>query len=653
MKAMPKHLLAALSGILGSLSVGLGQEDDPREDTEKLIDEVDALLKTLDVDSLGDEVTPAVPPQDVLPPAKEGNEPFRADKALMPSALLGQEPKTDPPEPKTVLLEPKAVLTPTSATTGSSSRGNAINPLDAFSIEQLKRRYEQMSYEELLRFVDTIDRGVLDDKSASPEAISLIGVEPLEPVREPISPSPAADASPVPLIDSPIADSPRMETNALVEEYVVLDEDRINDVLAEKIREAIQETRIAHAGTGYPAPSRSVKKAETYCNKVLAQLTKPEYKQYRRDVLLALIRMYEKAQMKVEVAKAIERFLEEFASDPKYPFENGEKEPTIADMHLWLGRVYRDIGAFRMAINKFYDALNATLSVPKERKFEFKSISDVAMLEIADTYLEMEDYDNSIKFFSRLLKVDDLHEIEKANVLFKHAYSHYQRARSNLRREARLKDDPEKKDVRIEYDPGTAPKYDFARVKHGLRDFAFRFPKSYYVPESYYLLALTHDELNEKDDALAQVKALLDKSPYHPDAIAKAQNHPTRVIDRVEVAKMLALWNFWKKKTGNYLANQFYEDGDYFHSLRVYQALEGIDEAPSWRIPLRYQTGLCYERLGNVGEARRVYEELLETPPTDATSKNVKLVLEMAKQRANFVGWATAADKLLLKASRY
>jgi len=396
-----------------------------------------------------------------------------------------------------------------------------------------------------------------------------------------------------------------------------------------------------------------VKKAESYCNKVLIQLTKPEHKQYRRDIHLALVRMYEKAQMKVDAARAIERFLEEFASDPKYPFENGENVPTIADVHLWLGRTYRDIGAFRMAVNKFYDALNATLSVPKGKEFEFKDLSDAAMLDIADTYLEMEDYDNSIKFFSRLLKVSDLHEIEKGNVLFKHAYSHYQRARSNLRREARLKQDPKQKGVVVQYDPGTAPKYDLARVKHGLKDYAFRFPKSYYVPESYYLLALTHDELNEKDDALAQVQALLLNSPYHPDEIARAQNHPTRVIDRAEVAKMFALWNFWKKKTGNYLANEFYEDGDYFHSLRVYQALAAIDAAPTWQIPLRYQMGLCYERLGNVGEARRVYEELLETPPTVVTSANVKLVLDMAKQRANFVGWATSADKLLLKASRY
>ena len=110
-------------------------------------------------------------------------------------------------------------------------------------------------------------------------------------------------------------------------------------------------------------------------------------------------------------------------------------------------------------------------------------------------------------------------------------------------------------------------------------------------------------------------------------------------------------WNFWKKKTGNYLANEFYEDGDYFRSLRVYQALANIDDEPSWEIPLRYQVGLCHERLGNVGEARRIYEQLEDTPPEQATSKNVKLVINMAKQRANFVGWATSTDKLLLKAS--
>ena len=638
----------ALLGVFASTTALLGQDEDPRQDTEKLINDVDALLKSLETDPDDVIAAPAEPAPDVVPPTKEETEPFRADDALMPQALI-QKPK--PVDPVTTL--------------STAAGGLAVDPLDKLNIQQLQQRFEGMTLNELLKFVKTIDSASSGDSGSTtlPGNVQLIkqpagdgsGAETTAAEESGSSDDPSSPRV-VQTLDVPLlsGDLSKGLSPAGVEEkerYVVLDGDRIDNDLAQRIQEAIMMTRLAHSGTNYPGPSQSVKKAEGACNKVLYVLKDPDHKQYRRDVLLALIHMFERAEMWVEAAKSTERFLEEFASDAKYPFANGEKAPTIAEVHLSLGHMYKRLGAFRMAVNKFYDALQSTLSVPKDAAFDFKHLANQAMIEIADTYLEMEDYDSAIKFFSRLLKVGGLQEHEKATVLFKHAYSHYQRAVANRRIDARRKQDPEQKDIRREYEPGTAPEADFARVKHDLRDYSFRYPESYYVPESFYLLVLTHDALNENAKALAEVQNLLKNSPYHPDQIQKAQDHPERKINQAEVARMIALWNFWKKKTGNYLANKFYEDGDYFRALEVYQALANIDDEPSWEIPLRYQVGLCYERLGNVGEARRIYEELEETPAEQATSKNVKLVIDMAKQRANFVGWATSTDKLLLKAS--
>ena len=36
--------------------------------------------------------------------------------------------------------------------------------------------------------------------------------------------------------------------------------------------------------------------------------------------------------------------------------------PTIPETHIRLGKIYRQLGADRMALNKFYDAINATPS---------------------------------------------------------------------------------------------------------------------------------------------------------------------------------------------------------------------------------------------------------------------------------------------------
>ena len=139
----------------------------------------------------------------------------------------------------------------------------------------------------------------------------------------------------------------------------------------------------------------------------------------------------------MDAAKSYERFLEEFASDDDYPFEQHEDAPGIPDLHAGLGnveeflqglkrgsptipethirvgKIYRELGADRMALNKFYDAINATLTLPynsaftdaEKRKggsFELRkdAESNQAMFEIAETFLASEDYDNAIKFYA-------------------------------------------------------------------------------------------------------------------------------------------------------------------------------------------------------------------------------------------------------------
>ena len=73
---------------------------------------------------------------------------------------------------------------------------------------------------------------------------------------------------------------------------------------------------------------------------------------------------------------------------------------------------------------------------------------------------------------------------------------------------------------------------------------------------------------------------------------------------------MKGLWIYWKKKTGNYLANKFFEEGDYHSSLRVYEAMREIDMSPDWRVPVLYQIALCQEKLGLYIQAVETYQEV-------------------------------------------
>ena len=462
-----------------------------------------------------------------------------------------------------------------------------------------------------------------------------------------------------------------------VDDYTVLGES-IDYEMKEKIREAIMATRMASGGSDNPFITRSVFKATSYCNRVLGRLNGTNHKRYRRDILLSLIGMHEKNQAWVDAAKSYERYLEEFAANDLYPFEEHEDAPGIPDLkaglgstvkyleglkrgaptipetHIRLGKIYRSLGAHRMALNKFYDAINATLTLPRNEAFElaarrkgqtFQSRLDAesnqAMFEIAETFMDSEDYDQAVKFYDRLWRLDQLRDFDRAIVRFKQGVAHYRRALDNLRKLDRNKDlAPElRQEVELPFDK--TPRADFAKVKEVLRGYGTIYPESTYVPESHYILALTFEQLNQDEESIRELLVLLKEADFHPDKIAALQvNRTTRDQDLVYLNKMRRIWNFWKKKTGNYLANQFFENAEYFNAYRIYSALRKIDSSPTWQVPLLYQIALCEEKLGNYVQATETYisienfvNSVKEAREDLASSEYLNFVFGMAKWR--------------------
>jgi tetratricopeptide (TPR) repeat protein len=448
--------------------------------------------------------------------------------------------------------------------------------------------------------------------------------------------------------------------------------------LKARIREAIMETSRASGGSNNPYVTRSVFKATSYCNRVLGRLNAPNHKRYRRDVLLSLIGMHERNQAWVDAAKSYERYLEEFASDDLYPFEGHEDAPGIPDLkaglgsvekwlegrtrgaptipetHIRAGKVYRELGAHRMALNKFYDAINATLTLPQNQAFELAerkkgkvlenrmdSESNQAMFEIADTFMDSEDYDNAIKFFDRLSRLDEISDSDRGIVQFKQGLAHYRRARENLRKEERMNRlSPEKReDIEIRFDQ--TPRADFAKVKESLRGYGTLYPESTYVPEAHYLLALTYEQLNQDDESVAELLKLLKEADFNPELIMKMESsRAMRDRDYIALNKLKGIWNFWKKKTGNYLANKFFEDTEYFNAYRIYSALRDVDNSPSWQVPILYQIALCEEKLGNYVQATETYSSIeeyvnsvKEAREGMANNKYLSYVFGMAKWR--------------------
>jgi len=673
-----KHFIfpALFSTTLAFFCFGQAGGGSQLKSIDEVIQGIDSLLDDLD---RGDD--PAPFNDSLLDSQSDINEApidrsFRVGNELMPEYLLNEKVEDtnlllpsvneydlgELPEKEGVTGQ-SMPISGQAAKISTSSKARALPRLD----------YQKASLEDLLREVELLELPEFQVPLQSPIESAV------SPLSSPSSAKPVEVIDRGDIVNTPILSTPAPspEISDDVESYIVLG-NQIDEEMKEKIREAIMETRMASGGSGNPFVTRSVHKATAYCNRVLGRLNAPHHKRYRRDILLAIISMHEKNQQWVDAAKSYERFLEEFASDDRYPFEEHEDAPGIPDLyarvggsvvkwveskkrgapsvpesHIRLGKIYRTLGAYRMALNKFYDAINATLTLPKSNAFELaerrkgRSLerrrdveSNRAMYEIAETFMDSEDYDNAIKFFDRLRRLEDLEDTDRAVVRFKQGLAHYRRASENLRKQESVDRLPPEQRSQQELGFDQTPRADFAKVKEVLRGYGTLFPQSPYVPESHYLLALTYEQLNQDEESISELLLLLKEADFNPDLIADLeQGNAVRDRDMAAISKMKAIWAFWKKKTGNYLANKFFEEAEFFNAYRIYSALREIDPSPSWQIPVLYQIALCQEKLGNYVQAMETYSAIEEFVNSDgareglANSKYLEFVFGMAKWR--------------------
>ena len=647
---------------------------------EEVIEGIDSLLGDIRDNSNQPSPSPIMPnyprAQDPIynsPAENSDSGSFRVQNELMPDILLND--KADP-SPNTLFEEPLNLddINPPQQETQPitprlpAQKPRSLQPVIPFNAVD----YRSASLEELLREVELLDLPMMEAPLSSP--MPSISTAPAQP----FSTRPREELGQATVIESPILNKQDDNQNPIVlEDYTVLGES-IDFELRERIREAIMETRRASGGSDNPYVTRSVFKATSYCNRVLGRLNAPHHKRYRRDVLLSLISMHERNQAWVDAAKSYERYLEEFASDDSYPFDGHEDAPGIPDLkaglgsvekwlegrtrgaptipetHIRVGKVYRVLGAHRMALNKFYDAINATLTLPQNQAFELAerkkgkalenrmdSESNQAMFEIAETFMDSEDYNNAIKFFDRLWRLEQLGDSDRGTVRFKQGLAHYRRARENLRKEERINRLPieKREDSEIKFDE--TPRADFAKVKESLRGYGTLYPQSPYVPEAHYLLALTYEQLNQDEESVAELLKLLKEADFNPELIMSMEkSRAMRDRDYIALNKLKEIWNFWKKKTGNYLANKFFEDNEYFNAYRIYSALRDVDNSPSWQVPVLYQIALCEEKLGNYVQATETYSSIedyvnsvQEAREGMAKNKYLSFVFGMAKWR--------------------
>lgn len=272
------------------------------------------------------------------------------------------------------------------------------------------------------------------------------------------------------------------------------------------------------------------------------------------------------------------------------------QDPSVPEVLLRQGLLYREMGAAEMALAKFYAVMTVALHVRLDRLGYYQRIVLQAQTEIAETQYQQNNFAQAAELYQRLLKLD-AKEINRPLVQLK-----VLRCLAKLNHYTELTTEGEEYVKRYQNDPGCI--------------------------EARFLLASAYNELGQGPAALDQVMLLL------------AARKPATGPLQDEIVN-------WQKRAGNEVANRFYTTGDYTHALALYRALAETNPAVDWRLPIWYQMGLIHERLQQFTQAIALYDRIATDGrklPADAAPQ-LKIVLEMAAWRHKTLAWFNPADQ--------
>ena len=270
-------------------------------------------------------------------------------------------------------------------------------------------------------------------------------------------------------------------------------------------------------------------------------------------------------------------------------------DPTVPEVLLRQGLLYRKIGADAFAVAKFYAVMSSALKLKQENLAYYKKLVVRAQTEIADTYYLDAKFDEAADFFNRILKSGD-GEANREQLEWKliRSFSYLTNQVETI---------------------GKA------------QSFLTRFPKSSNVPEVRFLLAAALKQTGRNADALQQVLLLLQSQQEN-------------------VGKDPESWAYWQRRAGNEIANQLYREGDFADALGVYLSLGELDKTPGWQAPVWYQAGLVYEQMQQWQKATETYTRIVDRQKELNASNSTPALaslLEMAKWRLDYIAWLQKA----------
>jgi tetratricopeptide (TPR) repeat protein len=308
----------------------------------------------------------------------------------------------------------------------------------------------------------------------------------------------------------------------------------------------------------------------------------------QRRALLELARVYRQEGAATRAVACYEKFLKSFPDDAAVP-----------TVYLDLGRTLRTLGTFRLALASFYNVINSTMKLSSEGFEEYRTLAKTAQFEIAETHFQEGDFEEASKFFSRL-QLLDLAPADRTRAQFKSAYA-------------------------------LVLAKDHAKAALALRSYIEQNPDDENMPEARYLLSVSLERLGRDQEAFDAVLALLK-------------------VEKAHQAADLKRWVYWQRRAGNQIANEFYEQSNFWSALVIYEALTALpDQETSWQLPALYQAGLCYERLRQYDRARTDYQAVVDACTAlrakDQLVGGLDDVSRMASWRLQQLTWTEKLDR--------
>ncbi len=270
-------------------------------------------------------------------------------------------------------------------------------------------------------------------------------------------------------------------------------------------------------------------------------------------------------------------------------------DSNVPEVLLRQGLIYRQLGIHGMAMSKFYATMTTAL-VLKGENFEFyRRLVLQAQAEIAETLALQNKHKEASDAFARLLQ-EESPALNRARVKYRYLHSLAAQGRQH-------------------------------EAVGQAQDFLAQNPDAPESAEVRFLLATGLKKLGRNGEALQEVLRLLRSQQ------GQAKEHPETLA-------------YWQQRTGNEIANQLYQEGDFLRALDIYQSLLLLSPLPTWQCPVLYQIGLSYERLEQPTKAADTYAAIIAKEPEIGTNApaSLKTLLDMARWRQDFLKWQVRTE---------